>query len=267
MQIISYISDWKSNDYYPAIFRGIITSFLCSIENTNFKLIELGSNLKSHDVVAMCFVVKHSFESFPKGTIHLLCVSSEPSLVAPMVVCKYKEHFFVGVDDGRFSLIFNQSDIISYHLPLPDKFSTFMLPHYCVSAIKLILERKWELVNSHPLRVLTKQMPVVLKDAIIGKVIFSDSYGNVISNISKDLFTKFLTYKRTEDSFNGNYNIYVQGPYLKINAISENYSDVVSGEIFALFNSLGLLELGINSGNFAAIEGVELNCEISIMFK
>ena len=62
------------------------------------------------------------------------------------------------------------------------------------------------------------------------------------------------------------YVIYVQGPYLKLESISEGYWDVEPGEEVAFFNSLELLELAINSGNFAAVEGIDTTAEVLIKF-
>lgn len=62
------------------------------------------------------------------------------------------------------------------------------------------------------------------------------------------------------------FTIFVQGPYTKVTTISHSYSQHLPGEILALFNSLGLLEIAVNQGNIATLENLGTASEIRIKF-
>ena len=51
-----------------------------------------------------------------------------------------------------------------------------------------------------------------------------------------------------------------------IRSVSAGYSSHYPGQIFAMFNSLGLLELGVYQGNIAALENINTATEIKIRF-
>jgi S-adenosylmethionine hydrolase len=71
-------------------------------------------------------------------------------------------------------------------------------------------------------------------------IIYIDSYGNAITNISKSLFDQ---YSKGRD-----FSIHLPRPRYDITAISSNYSDVPEGETLALFSSGGNLMVAINKG-------------------
>jgi S-adenosylmethionine hydrolase len=60
--------------------------------------------------------------------------------------------------------------------------------------------------------------------------------------------------------------VYVGGPHLKFDEISDGYHSVSPADEVAFFNSLGLLELAVNRGNFASLEGVDTTTEVMVKF-
>jgi S-adenosylmethionine hydrolase len=83
------------------------------------------------------------------------------------------------------------------------------------------------------------------KDIIIGSVIFIDSYGNAISNITREVFNRVFEGKE--------YRILIQSNKNYTDQILEKYSDVAVGEMLARFNSLDLLEIAINGSNVSEL--------------
>ncbi len=83
------------------------------------------------------------------------------------------------------------------------------------------------------------------KDVIIGSIIFIDSYGNAISNITKEVFYRVFE--------NKTYRILIQSNKNYTDEISERYSDVPVGEMLARFNQFELLEISINGANVSEL--------------
>ena len=60
--------------------------------------------------------------------------------------------------------------------------------------------------------------------------------------------------------------IYAGGPHLSFDEISDGYDSVSPGNEVAFFNSLGVLELAVNRGDFASLEGVDTTTEVMVKF-
>ena len=104
----------------------------------------------------------------------------------------------------------------------------------------------------------TPLIPVIDEAIIAGSVIYIDSYNNLITNISKDLFEQVGRRR--------NFEILVQSNHYKIKKINKSYNETSSGELLALFNSAGLLEIAINKGNIAELLNLGTNANIRIKF-
>lgn len=254
MSLITITSDWSKNDYYSALLKGKILSY-----DRESVIVEISNQIDPLDVIQSQFILKHSFESFPKGTIHLMCVDSESSSDNPMVIVLYKDYYFVGVNDGRFVYLMETLPSVAYALKQPAQFSTFMAADQFVEAIKIINSdsfiRETERVSIKEEPVMH---PVCAESSIIGRVIYIDSFGNAITNISKTLFTQQRGLR--------DFEIFVQGPFAKTASISHSYDSVPPGSMVAIFNSLGQLEIAINKGNLAQTEGLSVSAEIMIKF-
>ena len=99
-------------------------------------------------------------------------------------------------------------------------------------------------------------LPTIDESTINGSVIYIDSFRNAITNISRELFDQIGKGRPFE--------IFVQSNHYKINRINKKYSDSSTGEMLALFNSLGLLEIAINSGNAADLLNLSVNSVVRI---
>jgi S-adenosylmethionine hydrolase len=82
--------------------------------------------------------------------------------------------------------------------------------------------------------------PILEAISIQGHVIHIDSYGNLISNISKSDFDRF--------GENVPFTIYYHNKSYHLDKISPTYNSVVLGDKVAIFNNAGLLEIAINQG-------------------
>ena len=87
------------------------------------------------------------------------------------------------------------------------------------------------------------------RNVIIGSVIFIDSYGNAITNITREIFSRVFEGR--------DFRILIKSNNYFTEKISRLYSDEPVGEIVTRFNSLDLLELSINSANLCQLFAVE----------
>ena len=99
--------------------------------------------------------------------------------------------------------------------------------------------------------------PVIAPAQIRGAVIYVDNYGNIITNVTRDLFDRvgrgrpFHLYFKRHDP---------------VKRLSEHYNDVPIGETLCLFNAENL-EIAINMGKAAEMYGLKVEDTIQIDFQ
>ena len=221
------------------------------------EIIDISHNISPFNLTEAGYILEGAYREFPKGTIHLLCVDSELTPENKHIVIKYEDSFFIGADNGVFSLIFK--DIIPEEIFEINLHSSF---NYKISSDDLFVKVIGHILRSGPLNVvgtkinkikeITNLRPTVNKEQnqIIGSVIYIDNYGNVITNITEKLFKEISKTR----SFT------INARNIKFTKIYKNYSDAIDfslnreereedGKKMAIFNSLGYLQLSIYKSN------------------
>src|SRR6201999_851244 len=105
----------------------------------------------------------------------------------------YKNQFFVGADNGIFSLMFNTEpdEVVEITIMQDLKFLHFPLADIFVKAACHLASGKKLSDIGLPVTSMEKKMnlqPVIEKNLIKGAVIYIDSFQNVITNITKEFF-------------------------------------------------------------------------------
>ena len=268
MPVITITSDWKNSDYYLPVLKGRIMSLFQGVS-----VVDITNSAKSFDVYQACFILKNSYRSFPKGSIHLITVGSGNLLDKELVAVKANGHYFVGENDGRFSLLLDDvvssgGEIEAGLVECKHRMGPMAEADYYCRGIAAIMNgdelTEASLVKSGADRA------VVMVDKIIGRVVYIDSYGNAITNISQRDFMKVYDLIMASGCENEedipDFVIYAGGPHLRFDEISDGYDSVSPGNEVAFFNSLGVLELAVNRGDFASLEGVDTTTEVMVKF-
>ncbi|OQX99734.1 MAG: hypothetical protein B6I20_09690 [Bacteroidetes bacterium 4572_117] len=256
MQIVTLISDWNSSDYYVGAIKGRILSNCPSAI-----IVDVNHQIASYNIAQAAFVIKNTFQNFPKGTIHILSINSEASEKKPHVIVKYDGHYFIGTDNGMFYLFTNsKTETIIEISPEKNHTSFPELEIFANIACQLINETDISKLGKEK-KTMFKQLPVlpaIEKSTIIGKVIYIDSFYNVITNVTKELFEQIQD-KRSFD-------IYVQSKSNRISKINISYNETSPGDLLAIFNSTGHLEIAISNGKAAQLFNLSTNSSIRIVF-
>ncbi|HHM21463.1 MAG TPA: hypothetical protein ENJ20_05510 [Bacteroidetes bacterium] len=254
MAIVTLTTDFGLEGYYPGVLKGVILN-----ENPDVQLVDITHGIKPYDIVQAAFVLNNTCHTFPPGTVHLVSVDNRP---APLSLMAFEQdgHFFIGPDNGLFSLMFGELPHPVYRVPLP-KGDPFPFSRGSAGAIAHITAGKplveLGLPVAEPLRRIALQ-PVTSPSQIRGSVIYTDHYGNVIVNIRQELFEKVRN-KRRFRLFFKRHDPIVQ--------LSRNYHDVPVGETLCLFNDAGFLTIAINMGRAAGLLGLKPDDMVQIDFE
>ena len=205
------------------------------------------------------FICKNTWPAFPKGSIHLLSVNDFYGPKVRFLAIRHREHFFIGPDNGIFSLIFDQTPEEAYELSIPEEERFPLKTIFSAAVGHIIGEQPFGKIGQAAeglLHRITFQ-PVIGPSLIRGSVIHIDNFENVILNITEELFAQVgrnrpfsLLFKRHEP----------------ITSLCSSYHDVPVGEPLCLFNSAGLMEIAVNMGRAGSLLGLNLEDSVQIDF-
>jgi hypothetical protein len=253
--ILTITTDWNQHDYYNGVLRGRLIS-TCP----DLKIVELTNQIPAFNLNSAAFILRHSFTHFPEGTIHLVLVNSENCKSQRMLAFSQSGHHFVVADNGVIGLLFKEMPEFVYSFPFESK-SSFSSLDSSVKAIESIFKGS-QLINIAPVvKDYDQRIPLratIENSAITGSVIYIDSYNNAITNVSSDLFERVGLGRKFE--------ILVQSQHNKVDQLVKTYNEVDSGELLALFNSEGLLEVAINNGYAAQLLSLNIGSSVRIKF-
>ena len=248
MGIITIVSDWGLHDYYLSAVKGMIYRH-CS----DARIVDISHQVTPHDSAEAAFLLKNAFPSFPDGTVHIIGINTEESLSNGHTVAYYEKQYFIGTDDGIFSLVFDHKPekIIELTIPMESSIHTFSSRDRFAKAAAMLIQGTAIDDLGSPVEELKEKFlfnPPIVEDVLKGLVIHIDNYKNLITNINQNAFLKFVDRYDFEIAFRNN--------KYKIFEIHEAYGDVRPGEIAALFTGNEMLEIAINSGKAATLLGI-----------
>ena len=252
MAIITLTTDYGNKDYSVSSLKAKLISNI-----DNIRIVDISHDISPFNLSEAGYVLEGAFRDFPKGTIHILSVDSELTPENRHIAIMYEGSFFIGADNGVFSLIFRDKK--------PDQIVEINIHsnyNNNISADELFVKVASHIKRSGPLNVvgteienikeITNLRPVINKEInqILGSVIYIDNYGNVVTNITEKLFKEI---SKTRP-------FVINARNVKFSKIYKSYSDAIDfslekkdreedGKRIAIFNNLGYLQLCIYRSN------------------
>jgi S-adenosylmethionine hydrolase len=251
MPVITLTTEWKPDDIYYGIIKGKLSS-----RCPGTVIIDNAGNIPAFSISQASFIIRNTYNNYPKGSIHIICVHSEAHKDEDHLIVRARDHFFIGTDNGIFNLILNSDpdEVVKIdHHGTSDELEIF-----AKAASELVAGKKLSELGKS-VKILSERVPLratIDKDVIIGSIIFIDSYGNAISNITREVFYRVFE--------NRAYKILIQSNKNYTDHISEKYSDVPVGEMLARFNQLDLLEISINGADVSELLSLSLGSVLRI---
>src|ERR1700753_3873862 len=257
MAIITLTTDLGDKDIYLAALKGSIFKLLPTVN-----VVDITNSIAPFNVQQAAFILKNSFHYFPEATVHLIGIDTVFSNSTRYLAIKYRNHYFVGADNGIFSLMFNAEpdEMVELTIMQDLKFLHFPVADIFVKAACHLAEGGKLSKIGVPVAEIEKKMnlqPAIEKNLIKGVVIYIDSFQNVITNITKDFFTSVQQGRQFSLSFKRNETI---------NHLSWHYNEVPEGEKLCLFGISNHLEIAINKGNASGLLGLNLGDSVIIDF-
>jgi S-adenosyl-L-methionine hydrolase (adenosine-forming) len=255
MAIVTLLTDSGESDHYVAAIKARIIGV-----NPGIRIVDITHAIKPCDIGHAAFVLRSVFRDFPKGTIHLVGVDATGGRGDAYIAVQLEDHFFVGSDNGLFGLISEKSHQQVAELNVAKNLLTTFPEKDILAHAAAKLASGVSLTDlGKPLqgfkKLIDRQVKAT-KKMITGNVIRVDNFGNLITNIPKEAFDVLSRDRSFTIQFGGE----------KFRRINFQYHQVEEGECFIVFNTLGLLEIGIYKGNASELLGLSYDNNVNIVF-
>lgn len=254
--LITLTTDYGANGPYPAMLRARFFQARPGIQ-----LIDITHNISKFNIREAAYVLKNCFSFYPEGSLHLVDVSSDQLRSRDFILFDFQKHHFLVPDNGIVSLITDNAYLevrrltTDSHAPGGFDLLSHILP-------QLLAKNSWQAAEFGEIKddylQFTPIFPAVQGNRMQGNVQYIDSYGNVITNIDRLFFSRYVQ---------GQPTIYLKRSHRGgdvIREIVQHYGDVPAGEIACFFGHNNFMQIAIHGGNAAQLLGLQVDDPILI---
>ena len=281
MSIITLTTDYGLKDHFVGALKGKILS-----EYADATIIDVSHNIDPFNTAEASYIVGAAYVSFPKNTVHIIGVDAERNKETQHIAMQWNGHYFICADNGILGLLTQKivpEKIVSIniHDRLADDAAD--LDVFVKVACHLAKGGMLNVVGKDitAIKQPTEIQPVIAADkkSIKGYAIYIDHLGNVVTNITKKLFTEISGGRPFEIRTNERLK---QPAKSTIKKIGGKYSDIAAtssypvknyeGQKLAIFNEGGFLEIAVfrsnpyTVGSAASLLGIGYRDVITITF-
>ncbi len=249
--VITMTTDFGHKGPFAAVMRGVILS-----RNPNAQVIDLAHDIPPQWPPEAGFWISRAYMYFPRGSIHLAIVDPGVGTERDILVAEYDGHVFIAPDNGLLAPLLDKADepkvwcldidrLASLNLAQPsDTFhgrDIFAPVAAELAAGRLPLAALGNSVNEWTPGWLDE--PEISPGKVAGTIITVDAFGNLFSNIDKSMIAEF----REPVAHIAGHQI----PTLT------TYGRAKPGDLLALINSFGVVEIAKSEGSAATGIGSE----------
>lgn len=278
MSIVTLLSDWGLSDYYAAAVKGRLYG-----EWPEVRVVDISHQIPKYDIVSAAYVLRQAYPYFPQGTIHCIGVNDIATEKQPHIIVLEAGQYFIGTDNGLFTRLFDHKPAAAWRILLaPDGHAATFPSLNLFPLVALHLGR-----GGHPEEIgepygwpdrnFNMHTNVAFCDydyapdgrpagaCITGNIIYIDSYGNGVTNITRPMFEQALAeFPRFEIRLQSYDARRGKKPF---NRISRVYADEPEADLCALFLDNQQLEISLSHASAAQLINMKLGSAVRIYFR
>jgi hypothetical protein len=247
---LAIITDFGYRDHYAGAMKGVIASIA-----PGAAVIDITHGIPAQSVVAGAIALRESWRYFPARTVFLAVVDPGVGTArAPIAIETRAGARMVGPDNGLLWLAANQAGIkrivklTSPRHRLTSVSATFHGRDIFAPAAAYLWRGTPISALGPAIRSIVRldlPRPVECAGELRGEVIYVDGFGNLVSNIDRQMAAEFGSRFRHK-------SLSVRIKRGAAMRLLDAYADAPKGTPLATFGSFGLLEVAIRDGNAAA---------------
>jgi len=260
--IVTLTTDFGISDHFVGTIKGVILEI-----NPDAEIIDISHSVQAFDVLDGALAIAQAYSYFPASTVHLVVVDPGVGTARRPIILSTERHHFVAPDNGVLSLIYGREErvhvrhVTAQHYFLQPISNTFhgrdiFAPVASYLSKGVDSEKFGDEITDYVKFNAPKPKPVD-QQTLKGVVMKADRFGNLITNI---------TPQDAPMLFGDNPSPFkiVIGKH-EITDIKTSYAEGEPGEVFAILNSMGYLEIAANRAPAAQIVGTAKGTEVSIL--
>ncbi len=262
MKTITFTTDFGINSNYPAQMKAVVLSIA-----PNTRLVDITHSIKKYNITEGAYILQTAIPYFPKGTIHIGVVDPGVGSLRRGIVIVTKTQILIGPDNG---LLIPSAKKLAPFQVYEIKNNNFMLKQisntfhgrdiFAPVAANILNGVLFNEIGKiiYDYTDLKLEQTDITKKYVIGKILYIDDFGNIITNIQTNILLKYLEKNKKLSVFIGE-NI-KRIPFVK------TYSDVKKGSLLITNSSSGYIELSANQDKASKMLNVKNGEEIKIKF-
>ena len=100
MPILTLTSDFGTRDWFVGTMKGVVLRI-----NPRAVVVDLTHEIAAGDIRSGAFALAAGYKFFPRGTVHVVVIDPGVGGARRAVAVQTSDYFFVGPDNGVFSLV------------------------------------------------------------------------------------------------------------------------------------------------------------------
>ena len=249
--IVALMTDFGTRDHYSGVMKGVVLGICPDVT-----LVDITHDLPPHDIAFAANELAATYKYFPSGTIFLVVVDPGVGTARRGIAAETGDRKFIAPDNGVLTAVFQEAppkrvvELSERRYARPTVSRTFegrdrFAPAAAFLAKGIHLEAFGRPVSDYHL--LNLPAPEIRGEALLGRVIRVDRFGNVVTNLDR---------RSCEKITNGHAGIDLRVGGKTVSRLVATYADLSAGEIGALYGSTDHLECAAQSASAAEVLGV-----------
>jgi S-adenosyl-L-methionine hydrolase (adenosine-forming) len=260
--IVTLTTDFGISDHFVGTIKGVILEI-----NPEAEIIDISHSVQAFDVLDGALAIAQAYSYFPASTVHLVVVDPGVGTARRPIILSTERHHFVAPDNGVLSLIYGREErvhvrhVTAQHYFLQPISNTFhgrdiFAPVASYLSKGVDSEKFGDEITDYVKFNAPKPKPVD-QQTLKGVVLKADRFGDLITNITPQ--DAPMLFGENPAPFK-----IVIGKH-EITDVKTSYAEGEPGEVFAILNSMGYLEIAANRAPAAQIVGTAKGTEVSIL--
>lgn len=275
--LIVLLTDFGLYDPFVGIMKGVIKNI-----NPYAEIIDLSHQVKPQSIRQGAFFLYISYKYFPRGSIFVVVIDPEVGSKREILLYKTNDYYFLAPNNGVISYILPPESVTLrvggeifkfYHTKEEEKIIKIENDEFFLKPVSRTfhgrdifapvaahislgteIEKFGQEFKGEVIRIPFPQLKHT-DQKLYGEIVYSDRFGNLITNVDEESLNKFLNGLKPIIIFKN----------IEIFGLKNSYSEVKKGEPLAIINSFNYLEISIREGSaiekFLANEGDEIVIE------
>ena len=248
MAVISLMTDFGAQDEYVGVMKGVILAAAPEV-----RIVDLCHRIAPQDVVQGAFMIAAAFRYFPARTLHVLVVDPGVGGTRRILYAEAENHRFLCPDNGLLTIVAQSTGLDTVRqvdnraLFAPRVSRTFHGRDVFAPVAAFLAQggdsgQLGEETAPEGIEHLADWAPQIRPDGrIMGRIVTTDRFGNLITNIRGDLLAELLRN--------------APQPTLQVDLgqqltthLHDAYEEALPGAVLAIIGSRETLEIAINQG-------------------